>query len=303
MKRTEYFVSEEALNEYYPNGVPSGVLAIVQPDAETPAILYTSSNNSPVGGGSSEGQGGVVVDMPEYYWCPDPDNAPTTYYPFEAMVDEDTDELYFSYTLGDVNAESAGALIANINMEGFSWNGFLYFDAFTAEGEVGDGYQESRPIQLVRGSGEAGPDASGGISLDGVTLANAELQIRIDEFECPVLIITGVVATPESNNTYYLSVSAADDYEMEEVGDGVYKYVYDVGQASEQETYTIKVVDGENETVYGNQTSDVTLADYTSSENRLELEETEAPITLPTSGVFTIYLDTTDMTMWCEQYG
>lgn len=298
-----YFSSEEELNDYFKSGVPSGVLAIVQPDAETPAVLYTSSNNSPVGGGSSEGQGGVVADMPEYYWCPDPDNAPTTYYPFEAMVDENTDELYFSYTLGTFNENIPGALIANINMEGFSWNGFLYYDSFEVTGDDGENFQSTMPIQLIRDDSEAGPKKAGGIELTDCTLSNGELQIRIDDFECPVLTLTGVVAAPESNNTYYLSVTDEDDYEMEEVGDGVYKYVYDTREASDAHNYTIKVVDGENETVYGNETSDVTLGDYTSSENRLELQETEVPITLPTGGEFTIYLNTTDMTMWCEQLG
>ncbi len=57
-----YFNTIEEMNAYYPNGVPSTVLAIVQPDADTPAVLFTSSNNSPVGGGKNESQGGYVDD-------------------------------------------------------------------------------------------------------------------------------------------------------------------------------------------------------------------------------------------------
>ena len=60
MKRVEYFNTKEELERYYENGVPSTVLAIVQPDAETPAVLYTSSNNSPVEDGSTEQQGGMI---------------------------------------------------------------------------------------------------------------------------------------------------------------------------------------------------------------------------------------------------
>ena len=60
MKRVEYFNTKEELERYYENGVPSTVLAIVQPDAETAAVLYTSSNNSPVEGGSTEQQGGMI---------------------------------------------------------------------------------------------------------------------------------------------------------------------------------------------------------------------------------------------------
>ena len=55
-----YFNTIEEMNAYYPNGVPSTVLAIVQPDADTPAVLFTSSNNSPVGGGKNESQGGYI---------------------------------------------------------------------------------------------------------------------------------------------------------------------------------------------------------------------------------------------------
>ena len=63
MKQTMYFSSVEEMNNYFPNGVPSTVLAIVQPAENTAAVLYTSSNNQPMGGGSEE-QGGYI-DSPE----------------------------------------------------------------------------------------------------------------------------------------------------------------------------------------------------------------------------------------------
>lgn len=60
MKRVEYFNTKEELERYYENGVPSTVLAVVQADASEPAVLYASSNNSPVEGGSTEQQGGMI---------------------------------------------------------------------------------------------------------------------------------------------------------------------------------------------------------------------------------------------------
>lgn len=63
MKLTQYFTSTEEMNNYYPSGVPSNVLAIVQPAEGASAVLYTSSNNQPMGGGSEE-QGGYI-DSPE----------------------------------------------------------------------------------------------------------------------------------------------------------------------------------------------------------------------------------------------
>lgn len=64
MKNSMYFPSVDAMNEYFPAGVPSNVLAIVQQPVENAsAVLYTSSNNQPVGGGTEE-QGGYI-DSPE----------------------------------------------------------------------------------------------------------------------------------------------------------------------------------------------------------------------------------------------
>lgn len=63
MKQTMYFSSVEEMNNYFPNGVPSMVLAIVQPAENAQAVLYTSSNNQPMGGGSEE-QGGYI-DSPQ----------------------------------------------------------------------------------------------------------------------------------------------------------------------------------------------------------------------------------------------
>lgn len=55
MKLTKYFKTVQEMNNYYPNGVPSNVLAIV----EEGNVLYTSSNNE-VMGGPSESQGGYI---------------------------------------------------------------------------------------------------------------------------------------------------------------------------------------------------------------------------------------------------
>lgn len=60
MKITQYFKTVQELNDYYPNGVPSTVLAIV----EEKNVLYTSSNNEFIGGGPVENQGGYI-DSPE----------------------------------------------------------------------------------------------------------------------------------------------------------------------------------------------------------------------------------------------
>lgn len=190
MKLSQYFKTKAEMDAYYPNGVPSNVLAIVQPDASTRAALYTSSNNSPVGGGSSEeqGGGGQGADT-KYYWCPDSENAPTTYYPFEVI--EDNNGIHYSYSLGNLTETNEnGALFANINTDRFNWNGFLYFDPFEVSSETVAGYQESRPIQLVRSSGEAGPDKSGGINLVETTLTNATLEIANDDLGFPVIILT-----------------------------------------------------------------------------------------------------------------
>lgn len=391
MKITQYFSTKAEMDAYFPNGVPSNVLAIVQPDAETPAALYTSSNNSPVGGGSSEEQGGsgqgadttedkintwqdkfgdalqtvaaalyqadntlgepvvkdnadwcvkttvdgdaalsdmvamstlwieiyggqsnaheiwsqvlsnmeititdadkeipfevgedcyMVLSTPKnmytinglagfknsnssnilsnqwswygivfngtglecsyitatdndvdlvamrkkmeddgvtisdigipvltlanyinyikayekganYYWCPDSENAPTTYYPFVEVTDQGDGSKHYSYTLGNLaESNENGALFANINTDRFNWNGFLYFDPFEVTSETVEGYQESRPIQLVRGSGESGPDKSGGINLPGTTLTGATLEIMNDDLGFPVIVLT-----------------------------------------------------------------------------------------------------------------
>lgn len=390
MKITQYFKTKDEMDAYYPNGVPSNVLAIVQPDASTPAALYTSSNNSPVGGGSSEEQGGgqgadttadkiegwqdkfgnalqavataiyqndntygepiikdnadwcvktavdgdgalsdmtamatlmneiyiggsiihsiwsqvlstmaititdedkeipfetgenssMVITTPKnvssvnglvgfknsnnssilsgqwswyglvfngtgleyahitdtnndvdlkamlkkmqddgvsiggvgnpvlplanyanyiktyeyganYYWCPDSENAPTTYYPFVEVTDEGDGSKHYSYSLGNLaETKESAAVFGNINTDRFNWNGFLYFDPFEISSETVNGYKESRPIQLVRGSGEGGPDKSGGINLVETTLTNATLEIMNDDLGFPVIVLT-----------------------------------------------------------------------------------------------------------------
>lgn len=63
MKRSEYYDSVQALNEYYPNGVPSKVLAYVK-DESGEYGLYTSTNNYSSSGVVSE-IGGYVVSEEE----------------------------------------------------------------------------------------------------------------------------------------------------------------------------------------------------------------------------------------------
>ena len=60
-KFTMYFKTTAEKEAYFPSGVPSKVLAIVQENAAAPAVMYTSSNNSPVEGGKMETQGGYVT--------------------------------------------------------------------------------------------------------------------------------------------------------------------------------------------------------------------------------------------------
>lgn len=91
MKKSIYFRSKEELDAYFgEDGVPSGFLAIVQPDSETEASLYTSSNNSPINPGQSESQGG---DTPEGY----------TY------ITENGDYDIASYAYANVNVEGGGS--------------------------------------------------------------------------------------------------------------------------------------------------------------------------------------------------
>lgn len=57
MKNTLYFKTEEEKNQYYPDGVPSNILAIVGEKG----VLYTSSNNREMSG-TMESQGGYNTD-------------------------------------------------------------------------------------------------------------------------------------------------------------------------------------------------------------------------------------------------
>lgn len=50
------------MENYFPDGVPSTVLAIVQANASEEASLYTSSNNSPVNPGQTEEQGAAAPE-------------------------------------------------------------------------------------------------------------------------------------------------------------------------------------------------------------------------------------------------
>lgn len=75
MKNTKYFKSEEEMNNYFPSGIPSNILAIVQGSADEAASLYTTSNNSPVssntmnmgGGGGVTPTGTLLVVAPGQY--------------------------------------------------------------------------------------------------------------------------------------------------------------------------------------------------------------------------------------------
>jgi hypothetical protein len=126
-----------------------------------------------------------------YYWCPDSENEPTTYYPFVEVTDEGDGSKHYSYSLGNLaETKESAAVFANINTDRFNWNGFLYFDPFEVSSETVEGYKESRPIQLVRSDGESGPDKSGGINLVETTLTNATLEIANDELGFPVIILT-----------------------------------------------------------------------------------------------------------------
>lgn len=124
----------------------------------------------------------------KYYWCPDSENAPTTYYPFVEVTEGGE---HYSYSLGNLAETKESAVVfANINTDRFNWNGFLYFDPFEVSSETVSGYQESKPIQLIRSSGEDGPEKSGGIRLVETTLTNATLEIANDDLGFPVIILT-----------------------------------------------------------------------------------------------------------------
>lgn len=126
-----------------------------------------------------------------YYWCPDSENAPTTYYPFVEVTDQGDGSKHYSYALGNLaESNENGALFANINTDRFNWNGFLYFDTFEVTSETVEGYQESRPIQLIRPDGTIGPEKTGVISLPDTTLTNATLEIMNDDLGFPVIVLT-----------------------------------------------------------------------------------------------------------------
>ena len=66
MKNTKYFKSEEEMNNYFPSGIPSNILAIVQGSADEAASLYTTSNNSPVSSNTMNMGGGGVTPTGTY---------------------------------------------------------------------------------------------------------------------------------------------------------------------------------------------------------------------------------------------
>ena len=80
-KIEQYFNSQEELNQYYPNGVPSTVLAIVK-NGTNGVLMYTYDNNAPeITGGSAEIGGepsdySYAVTLSSYTLVGDP-NAPS----------------------------------------------------------------------------------------------------------------------------------------------------------------------------------------------------------------------------------
>lgn len=56
-----YFNSEAEMNEYFKDGIPSNVLAVVQPDESDKAVLFTTSNNTSASG-TMEDLGGYNID-------------------------------------------------------------------------------------------------------------------------------------------------------------------------------------------------------------------------------------------------
>lgn len=63
MKIEKYFNSVEEMNRYYPNGVPSTVLAIVK-NGTNGVLMYTYDNNNPAITGGTQ-IGGYPADYAE----------------------------------------------------------------------------------------------------------------------------------------------------------------------------------------------------------------------------------------------
>lgn len=61
MKRTQYFNTQAELEAYFPDGVPSTVLAIVK-NGDNGVLMYTSSNNDEAITGTGTEFGGLPED-------------------------------------------------------------------------------------------------------------------------------------------------------------------------------------------------------------------------------------------------
>ena len=107
-KIEQYFNSQEELNQYYPNGVPSTVLAIVK-NGTNGVLMYTYDNNAPGITGGSEIGGypedySYAVVLSSYTLVGDP-NAPSK--PANWIFDQDVDDVATEYTFSFNNATKA----------------------------------------------------------------------------------------------------------------------------------------------------------------------------------------------------
>ena len=107
-KIEQYFNSQAELEAYYPNGVPSTVLAIVK-NGDNGVLMYTYDNNAPGITGGTE-IGGYPEDysyattLSTYTLTGDP-NAPSK--PANWIFDQDVDDVVTEYTFSFNNATKA----------------------------------------------------------------------------------------------------------------------------------------------------------------------------------------------------
>ena len=126
-----YFKTEEEKNQYFPNGVPSNILAIVQADADSPAVLYTTSNNSSMSG-TMKSQGGYATD-PE-------DKARISYIEAYYATQDYVDDAITYAALGSEVDLSDYALKNEIpSLEGYATEAYVMSQGFlTSHQDLGD---------------------------------------------------------------------------------------------------------------------------------------------------------------------
>lgn len=106
------------MENYFPDGVPSTVLAIVQANASEEASLYTSSNNSPVNPGQTEEQGAAVPSGYTYITVNGDYNISSYAYTYVNVPGET--KFGYAYITENGDYDIASYESVNVNVEGGS---------------------------------------------------------------------------------------------------------------------------------------------------------------------------------------